>query len=245
MFGRPHPYQELERRLGYRFRNRGLLKRALTHRSYRFEEEDCEEDNQRLEFLGDAVLGMLAADYLFEVAKDKAEGTLTSLRSQVTSGKSLAAIARDLGLGDYLLMGKGEEKSGGRTRLSNLEDGLESVIGAVWLDGDAKGCGRVFARVFVPRFEALSGDIWHDNPKGKLQEFAQARWKSSPCYELVSREGPAHAAIFKVVASLPDGTSGEATASSKQMAEALAAAVVLGKLDEGKDERVEDLKPEV
>jgi len=230
MFGRQNPYQELEKRIGYRFRNRGLLRRALTHRSYRFEDEACEEDNQRLEFLGDAVLGMLAASYLFNVASDKAEGTLTSLRSQVASGKSLAAIARDLGLGEFLLMGKGEEKSGGRTRNSTLEDVLEAVIGAVWLDGDAKGAGKLFEQVFVPRFEALSGDVWHGNPKGKLQEYSQARWKSSPCYEVMSEDGPPHATVFTVGVSLPDGTMGVASASSKQAAESKAAAEVLGKI---------------
>jgi ribonuclease-3 len=230
MFGRQNPYQELERSIGYRFRNRGLLQRALTHRSYRFEDDACEEDNQRLEFLGDAVLGMLAAAYLFHAAGDKAEGALTSLRSQVASGKALAAIARDLGLGDYLLMGKGEVASGGRTRNSNLEDALEAVIGAAWLDGESKGAGKVFDHVFVPRIEALDGDVWRGNPKGKLQEFSQSRWKCSPSYEVLSREGPPHAAVFTVGVTLPDGMLGMASASSKQSAEAMAAADVLAQL---------------
>lgn len=227
---RKSDYDSLEKRLGYRFRCPELLRQALMHRSYRFETEGVEQDNQRLEFLGDAVLGFVTAAFLFEHHRDMDEGVLTSLRSQVTSGKGLARIARQLGLGAFILLGKGEEESGGRTRSSSLEDALESVIGAAYLDGGVKAVNRLFAAVFVPEIEALSGDVWAHNPKGKLQEYSQQRWKTGPVYELTGREGPAHAASFTSRVVLPDGTEGLGTGSSKQASERQAALQVLNRL---------------
>jgi len=227
MLRRANPYRELERSIGYRFRDRSLLTAALLHRSFRFEHPQRNTDNQRLEFLGDAVLGMATAAYLFSTHADKLEGEMTTLRSQVTSGKALAHTARDINLGDFLEMGKGEERSGGRKRASNLADALEAVIGAAWVDGGSRATDKIFKTLFQPRIEALSGDVWEGNPKGQLQEITQARWKESPEYCLLSTEGPPHAAIFNVEVLLPDGNVAAGSARSKQAAEAAAARAAL------------------
>jgi len=230
MLGKKNIYKVLEKSIGYRFRDRSLLERALLHRSFRFEQKQDMRDNQRLEFLGDAVLGMATAAYLFETYEDKLEGDMTSLRSRVTSGKALAEIARGIGLGDFLKMGRGEEKSGGRNRSSNLEDAIEAVIGAAWLDGGTKATDKIFKRVFVPQINSLSDNVWADNPKGQLQEYVQANWKDAPIYRVVKREGPQHAAIFHVEVEIPDGRKACASARNKQGAEALAAAEMLKKV---------------
>ena len=227
MLGKKNPYKVLEKSIGYRFRDKALLERALLHRSFRFEQRQVTSDNQRLEFLGDAVLGMATAAYLFNTHADKPEGDMTSLRSRVTSGKALAEIARGIGLGDFLKMGRGEEKSGGRERASTLEDAMEAVIGAAWLDGGSRATDKIFKTLFVPQLRSLSGDVWADNPKGKLQELVQARWKMSPQYDVVRREGPPHAAVFHVEVKLPDGNSASGSARSKQAAEADAALKIL------------------
>lgn len=197
------------------------------HRSYRFENEGIEVDNQRLEFLGDAVLGFLAAAHLYDTLRDKNEGILTALRSRITSGKALAEVAESLGLGNHLLVGKGEEGSGGRTRPSNLADAMEAVLGAVYLDSGLKGLTKVFKKIFVPLVRELSDDVWEENPKGRLQEYAQARWKKSPVYRMVKTVGPAHAAVFTVEVRINGKVWGTGIGRSKQDAERRAALAAL------------------
>jgi ribonuclease-3 len=223
MLGRSNPYKVLEKSIGYRFRDKSLLERALMHRSFRFEHDGINSDNQRLEFLGDAVLGLATAAYLFNTYLDKPEGDMTSLRSRVTSGKALAEVARKIELGDFLKMGRGEERSGGRDRASTLEDAMEAIIGAAWLDGGSRATDKIFKTLFVPHIMSLNGDVWADNPKGKLQEMVQACWKVSPEYSVIRREGPPHAAVFYVEVRLPDGKKATGSARSKQAAEADAA----------------------
>jgi len=223
--------KELEKKLGYRFRRYGWLLKALTHRSYRFEVPDVEQDNQRLEFLGDAILGFLVAEYVFEQYADRDEGFLTSLRSQAASGKALARIASGIGLGRHVLMGRGEEGSGGRKRRSTLADTLEAIIGAAYRDGGMKAAQKIFRRLLVPFLEELSGDVFAQNPKGRLQEYAQRRWKTGPRYRLLRREGPAHASVFTVEVALPDGRSALGRGANKQQAQSQAAAVMLGQVE--------------
>ncbi len=225
--GRKNPYRELERELGYRFRDRSLLEQALVHPSYRYETDGVDADNQRLEFLGDAVLGMLTAAYLYEAHPDKPEGDLTSLRSQVTSGRALAAIGAQMGLGEYLKIGRGEERSGGRTRASNLTDAVEALIGAAWRDGGMKAAEKVIRRLVLPAVAGLESDGAAANPKGRLQELAQARWKQSPVYTLTATEGPAHEACFTVEVRLPDGGCWTGQGQGKRAAETAAARVAL------------------
>jgi len=232
MPGRKNPYKSLEKRLGYRFRNRKMLEAALTHPSFRVESGDDIMDNQRLEFLGDAVLGMAAAAHFYKEMRDIDEGRMTSLRSQITRGHALAGLARSLGVGAFLRMGRGEDGSGGRDRKSNLEDALEAVIGAIYLDGGFKAAQKVFKRVFVPVIDELSDDVWAGNPKGKLQEFSQRRWKESPVYAVLKQEGPPHATKFTVSVTLRDGRSQRGKGRSKQDAERRAAKTLLESLGE-------------
>jgi ribonuclease-3 len=234
VIGRRNPYTKLEKQIGYRFRNRSLLETALTHRSYRFEQDAVETDNQRLEYLGDAVLGLLPAAHLNNRFKDSDEGVLTPLRSQTTSGKALAQYARDLELGEHLLVGSGEDRSGGRNRSSNLADALEAVIGAVYIDGGIKGAEKLFKKIFVPRLEALSGNVWEGNPKGQLQAFCQQRWKQTPAYEVIRQSGPQHAAEFTVRATI-DKYQGRGRAHNKREAEMKAAEHLLKQLHQEKD----------
>ncbi len=234
MLRKANPYRAFEKSIGYRFKNKALLETALLHRSFRFETPERNSDNQRLEFLGDAVLGMATAAYLFNAYADKLEGEMTSLRSRVTSGRALAKIAREIGLGDFLQMGKGEEQSGGRKRSSNLADALEAVIGAAWIDGGHRATDKIFRALFQPRIEALSGNPWEGNPKGELQEYTQAHWKASPQYRVTGTDGPPHAATFEVEVLLPNNDSAKGRARSKQAAQAAAAKAALKVLKRGK-----------
>jgi ribonuclease-3 len=227
---RKNPYRELERRLGYGFGKRRFLETALTHRSFRFENEGINVDNQRLEFVGDAALGFAAAAYLYGKFRSEDEGVLTSFRSQITSGKALAGLGKEIDLGAFLRMGKGEEQSGGRKRSSNLADAMEAVIGAAYLDGGMKAVNRIFKKVFVPRLTRLSGDVWAGNPKGRLQEYCHHKWQKGPKYSVVSREGPPHALVFTAEVVLGNGTKARGKGSNKQEAEAHAARAALKKL---------------
>lgn len=237
MLGILKPYREIERVLGYRFRNRSLLEQALIHPSYRYETDGVDTDNQRLEFLGDSVLGMLAAEHLYEAFSDKPEGELTSMRSQVTSGKALAAIGEKIGLGAHLLIGRGEERSGGRRRASNLADAVEALFGAAWLDGGSKAAGKLFHQLIIPAVAGLGGDAAEVNPKGRLQELSQARWKQSPVYSLISTEGPAHEAAFTAEVRLPDGAIWTGRGMGKRAAETEAARMALAVLDKAPVDR--------
>ncbi len=226
--------KQLAKIIGYRFRSSELLEKAFIHPSYRYENEDICEDNQRLEFLGDAVLGLLSADALFRECFLDPEGVLTQRRSQITSGKALAKIALDSGLGQYLKLGKGESRNGGDTRQGNLADLLEALFGAAWLDGGMKAVQKMFTRLFVARLP-LSGDsdLRRANPKGLLQELAQGSWKEAPVYRLVKTAGPAHSQSFTVAVTLPDGRSWEGCGSGRQAAEVAAAKCALDALDKG------------
>lgn len=196
---------------------------ALTHRSFRFESEGVEMDNQRLEFLGDAILGMIAAVHLYRVLEESDEGVLTRLRSRLTSGKMLARIAESVELGAELDIGKGEERTGGRSRPSNLADALEAVLGAVYLDGGLKAAEKVFAKLFLPVLHEYRLDAWHDNPKGRLQEFSQQKWHVAPRYRVVRESGPSHKRSFVVDVVLNGAVAGRGEGTSKRAAEMNAA----------------------
>ncbi|QHI70603.1 ribonuclease III [Tichowtungia aerotolerans] len=189
-------FQGLEKRIGYRFKDKQLLKASLTHPSYRYENPDVESDNQRLEFLGDSVLGLLAADALMKVHPEAPEGELTKFKSALASGASLARVAADLDLGGSLRMGRGEEAAGGAERESNLEDALEALIGAIWMDGGLKAVRRFFDRHIFQVLENTEPAML--NPKGTLQEFAQKKGFGIPEYSVVEESGPDHDRRFKV-----------------------------------------------
>lgn len=222
----------LQKKIGYRFKKKSLLTAAITHRSFRFENEGVKRDNQRLEFLGDAVIGFISAAWLYGKFSDCDEGMLTALRSQLTRGKTLAKIGKDLDLGVHLRIGKGEEASGGRRRSSNLADAVESVFGAVYLDGGLKSAEKVFRKLCGSELKGLNTDAWKGNPKGKLQELTQRRLKTSPEYRVVDKDGPAHASVFTVEVEISDGTRVTSKGRSKREAETRAAAKMLDKLGE-------------
>lgn len=218
-----NPYRPLEKKLGYRFSRKRHLETALTHRSFRFESTDIESDNQRLEFLGDAALGLLAAAYLFEKFPDFQEGDMTRVRSQLTNTKTLARIAASIDLGLFLRLGHGEQQSGGQHRSSNLSDCLEAVIGGAFVDGGLKAVKKIFMMLFAPEVESAVHDIWGENPKGALQEVAQRQWKASPRYRTIKEEGPAHEKTFTVEALVNGQVVGTGQGLNKRDAEMEAA----------------------
>ncbi len=230
-------FRELEKKIGHKFKNKKLLELALTHPSFRFETPGIDEDNQRLEFLGDAALGFVSAVYLYRTYEEIDEGDLTLRRSALTSGKALADAAGEIELGSYVRMGKGEAMSGGQTRQSTLADALEAVIGAAYLDGGIKAVQSVFRKILKDRV-CESGPVeWKTNPKGKLQEYSQRIFKTQPVYKLEKTEGPAHERVFTSEVELGDGRSAKASGRSKQDAEASAAMELLKHIYSGRSPR--------
>ena len=212
----------LEERIGYKFRNSLLLAEALTHPSLGHETQRYHFDNQRLEFLGDAVLQLVVTEHLFRHFSE-AEGQLTKLRSRLVSRETLKMHAAALDLGRYLLMGRGEEASGGRERTSTLADAFEALIGAIYLDGGlatAKKFILTQAQADLVEVAEKPVDI---NPKGQLQEALQSISPRSPVYELISQSGPEHEKTFVVQAVWEGIVLGQGSGQSKKQAETAAA----------------------
>ena len=222
--------REIEECIGYRFKNAQLLVTALTHSSYANEINGSAENNERLEFLGDAVLELAISEELFARFPQDREGSLTSLRSQLVSEPCLADLARTIELQQALRLGKGEESQGGRERNAVLCDALESLLGAVFVDGGYQKAKEVIGRLFE--------DLWPERiegPKGKdfksrLQEETQKLFKDRPVYALKQSFGPEHAKTYLVLLTLPDGVTFEAAASSVKKAEQKAAKKALHSL---------------
>ncbi len=222
---------ELEAALGYAFRDRRLLVTALTGPSYRAERAgEGVADNQRLEFLGDAVFGLLAAQELFERYAQEDEGGLTVRRSGLASGRALAALARRVGLGRYLRLGKSDEAAGARDKDKALTDAMEAVFGAALRDGGLEAAQAVYRRL-TDGLAAAPLDVWADNPKGALQELAQRHaWPASPAYELTEAVGPCHAPAYTIRARVAGGHEAFGTGRTKRAAEAEAARALLAAL---------------
>lgn len=222
-----HAFKDIEKVLGYQFADSSRLLAALTHPSFRFESrEDC-EDNQRLEFLGDAVLGFLLADWVFQHYEKHPEGMLTILRSRVVSTAALATVAREIGLGGFLRLGRGEDAAGGRHRDAMLADALEAVFAALYVDGGLVQADAAFRRVFAKSLESLDGDAWADNPKGRLQQIAQRDFGVDPVYLALAEEGPDHARTFRAAVCVGDQWRAEGSGASKQAAQVAAARSLL------------------
>lgn len=215
------PRDSLCRCLGYRFDDAGLLDLALRHRSW------CAENgglpsNERLEFLGDAVLGLVVTDHLFRSSPSTSEGVLARRRSELVSATALAGVARSIGLGDALALGKGEESTGGRAKTSILADAMEGVLGAVYLDGGIGAATAVVLRLLHDRIgEVESGEVASDH-KSRLQELAAHRFGELPRYEL-DEEGPEHEKQFRAVVRLGGTAWGEGEGRTKKEAEQAAA----------------------
>jgi len=222
---------ELEQRLGHAFARPERLAAALTHRSYAAEAGLPEPtESQRLEFLGDAALGAVCAEWLVERRPDWREGTLTKVRSRLTNEETLERVARRLGLGGFLRLGRGEERSGGRGRRSVLADALEAVLGALWLDGGPAVVRRAFGEWFADEIAAAVDAGGDDNPKGELQERLQRDGKDSPRYEIVEESGPSHARHFRATVFRGEEPLGEGEGASKREAEMNAARQALKRL---------------
>src|ERR1700719_2809842 len=216
-----HP---LEERIGYKFRNPLLLAESLTHPSLGHETQQRHFDNQRLEFLGDAILELVVTEYLFGHFKDQPEGQLTKLRSRLVSRDALKAHASAIDLGQFLLMGRGEEASGGRARTSTLADAFEALIGAIYLDGGLEKTRKFILDQAKADLAQLAKEPVDINPKGDLQELLQSISPRSPVYELISQSGPEHDKVFVVKAVWEGIVLGQGSGHSKKQAETAAAA---------------------
>lgn len=216
----------LSRKLGYEFSDQQLLVIALSHRSVQG------RNNERLEFLGDSILNFSSANYLYERFPHAKEGELSRLRASLVKGETLAGIARELKLGDFLNLGEGELKSGGYRRDSILADAVEAIIGAIYLDSGMEAANRCILRWFEERLSSLSLDSSYKDPKTKLQEWLQARKFDLPVYSIVETEGDAHCQTFTVhcaIELLSEPIVAEG--SSRRKAEKLAAEKALHQLE--------------
>ena len=219
--------ESLESRLGYKFRNSLLLAEAMTHPSLAYESQRPHFDNQRLEFLGDAVLQLIVTEELYRMFPDFTEGKLTKLRSRVVSRRALARFAMAIHLGDYVLLGKGEEATGGRRRLSTLADAFEALIGAVYLDAGPDPATKLVLRLFESEIGAMATSPEERNPKGELQECLQAIHPQAPSYRIIGETGPDHRRVFQAEVSWRDKILATGKGKSKKEAEARAAAEAL------------------
>jgi ribonuclease-3 len=223
---------ELERRLGIAFRDKSLLQRALTHRSYLNEHTDFPfEDNERLEFLGDAVIDFITGEYLYHRFPELPEGPLTNLRSALVRRDTLAYFAREMHLGRYLLMGFGEAESGGRERSTVLGDAFEALAGGLYLDQGLQTVSEFLAPFIEAEVARMMRDQWDKDAKSRLQELAQSQFRHTPRYVTVSETGPDHAKEFTVQVMIGDKPYGQGTGHSKQQAAQAAAQASLGLIE--------------
>jgi ribonuclease-3 len=218
--------RDFQHRLGHAFRDPELLVRALTHASLA---SDTRPDNQRLEFLGDRVLGLVMAEALLEADESAAEGQLAPRFNALVRKETCAEIAGEIGLGEVLKLGRSEMVTGGRRKAALLGDGMEAVIAAVYLDGGFANAKALVLRLWGERIARVEADA--RDAKTALQEWAQARGMPPPVYRQIARSGPDHAPVFTMRAELANGVQAEARAPSKRSAEQKAAAALLERVD--------------
>jgi len=221
---------ELQNRLDYRFRDENLLRLALTHPSVAHESGAPMQHNQRLEFLGDAVLGSVLTQKLYEQFPAFDEGPLTKARAKLVNRKTLAERARAIGLGAHLILSHGEETHGGRERVSALADAFEALLGAIFLDGGFDAAREFILREFGAAFGELSALPSMENPKGELQELLQSRSPHAPEYQTISATGPDHDRVFECVVRHEGVELARGSGKSKKDAESAAALAALKKL---------------
>ena len=225
--------EDFQQRVGHRFARVELLQQALTHASFGHEKRQRLPDNQRLEFLGDAVLQLAVTEELYRRFPELPEGRLTVLRATLVNRHHLQVLAKDLGLGDELILGRGEETSRGRERGSILADAMEAVIGAIFADAGWETTRALILRLLAASLDLLKeeGDVAHQaNPKGSLQEKLQADGDHPPLYRCVSETGPPHARIYEVVVEWQEKELGRGQGASKKEAETRAAEAALAGL---------------
>ena len=225
--------RELETKLGVVFRDKSLLQRALTHRSYLNEHPEFQfECNERLEFLGDAVLDFVTGEYLYHRFPEQREGSLTSLRSVLVRRNTLADFARQWNLGMHLMMGHGEAETGGRERAATLCAAFEAVIGALYLDQGIESVQKLIDPLIVPRIARTLEERLDKDPKSSLQEIAQGQMHRTPRYRTVSETGPDHAKEFTVEVTIGGEVFGKGKGLSKQQAAQDAAHSALERLEQ-------------
>ena len=215
---------ELSKMLGYTFKKPEVLVQAFRHSSYVNEQTDPDlEDNERLEFLGDAVLDLAISHILMEIFRDSKEGDLSKYRATVVNEHGLHQVAQSLALGDYLILGKGEEGTGGRERPSILADTMEAVLGALYLDAGFEKTREIIQRLFLPLLEEIETEKAVIDYKSQLQEYTQGVYKTRPEYILAGESGPPHDKTFRVALHLQGKTMAEGKGKSKKEAEQKAA----------------------
>lgn len=221
---------ELQQRLGYQFRDESLLRLALTHPSVAHEQGAPRPHNQRLEFLGDAVLSLVLTRELYEKFHSADEGLLTKSRARLVNSGALAEHGRSLNLGSQLILSRGEENTGGRERPSALADTFEAVLGAIFLDGGFEAARDFVVREFNPKFSELDGVAGIENPKGELQELLQSRAETAPEYQLIAANGADHDRDFECAVRHGGRELARGRGKSKKAAESDAALAALIKL---------------
>lgn len=239
---------ELERVLGYRFQNNELLVTALSHRSYVNSQRTDKkiESNERMEFLGDAVLNIIVTDFLYREYPDKEEGRMSKMKSLVVSSRVLGLCADAWKLGDFILLSRSEEKSGGRKRLSILADAYEAVIGAVYLDGGLEPARKLIHSSLMKIMDEVLDDEELANYKSKLLEYTQSRGMGIPSYDVLQETGPEHQKSFVVGVYVLNQEWGRGSGNSKKSAEQAGARVALTNMNADKEkdkDRDKDAKP--
>ncbi len=225
------PLSDIQQRIGYTFKDAEFLERALTHKSYA-NEYRVPYHNERMEFLGDAVLSLVISEYLMKACPDSTEGDLSRLRAAVVSEPALAAVSREIGLGSYLLLGKGEDQTGGRNKDSLLADCLEALIAAVYLDAGKDAAESLVIRLFEEVIKKTSTSGGSLDYKTELQERCQEQLKQLPEYRIVSETGPDHQKQFEMEVWIKGQLAGRGIGKSKKEAEQRAAKEALAMLSE-------------
>lgn len=221
----------LEDELGYQFKNIGLFREALQHSSYVNEQRDLDlQDNERLEFLGDAVLDLVITHILMEQFPKTREGDLSRMRATIVNESQLSLVAQRLNLGQHLLLGRGEAQSNGQEKKSILADALEAVIAAVYLDGGLQAGFEVIGRQFSEMISHVRDRLAEEDFKSRLQELVQVQFKRIPDYKIVAESGPDHDKTFEVRLSIGNSLTTHGTGKSKKAAEQAAAEVAIEKL---------------
>jgi ribonuclease-3 len=229
--GHSSPYAALEQTLGHQFHDQRLCETALTHKSWLNESPDEQRvDNERFEFLGDAVLALVVSDLLMKRFPDHPEGELSKKRAALVNEAGLARVAEALALGQWIFLGRGEEQAGGRQKRSILADALEALVGAVYTDGGFSAAYHVAERLFEGELDQASSAAERDF-KSRLQEISQARLHLAPTYTVIAQEGPDHDKTFEVAIFLGGREYGRAQGKSKKEAQQNAAAYALAELE--------------
>lgn len=241
----PVDLKKLEKKLEYTFQDKELILKALRHRSYlSLTNQNDVESNERLEFLGDAVLDLIVTEHLYKDFKGQSEGLLSKKKSILVSRQVLAHLTENLGLGEYLLINKGEEKTGGRRRLSNLANLFEAILGAIYLDSGIKSAEKFVNRILLGQRDEFLKTKSYFNYKSSLLEFAQAKGWGFPRYEILAESGPDHEKRFTVRVSINDKWTAEGIGRSKKKAEQRAAQNVLKKIEESTEKISKYMKDE-